>query len=453
MTRVLVVDDEISIVESFNMVLPKTDFEIDTSNDGMDALKKIRQKDYDLIFLDIKMPNMDGIEVLEKIMEYDKDLIVIMISGHATIETAVESTKKGAYDFLEKPFGLDELDIKIKNALKYKKSKDELNKLKEEVLKSYEIIGVSEQINRVRDLIKKYADLDINVLITGESGTGKMLVARQIHITSKRAEYPFITINCATIDEENVERELFGRFDKNRIVSKGKLLEAEEGSILFDEISCLTSEVQSKLLKVIDERKFNTLGLTGEIDLKSRFLFSTNQDLESLIEENQFRSDLFHRINVLNINIPPLRDRVEDIPVLAEYFIKQISILYNIREKSLTENAKEKLMGFRFPGNVRELKNLIERVIFTVEKDIIDADDIAIPDTRHSIYFSELFNKNMTLNEFQNESEKLFIQKMLNDYKYNIKQTADALKIQRSHLYKLMNKYNIPLPSKKLNNP
>ncbi len=452
MERILVVDDEINIVESFNMVLNNKDFEIDTSYDGLDALKKIRQKDYDLIFLDIKMPKMDGIEVLEKIMEFNKDLIVIMISGHATIETAVESTKKGAYDFLQKPFGLDELDIKIKNALKYKKSKDALKKLKEEVLQSIEIIGVSQQINKVRELIQKYSNLDFNVLITGESGTGKMLVAKQIHLKSTRSDFPFITINCAILDDKNVDKELFGVYENNLLISKGKLLDAEEGGVLFDEISNLSFDVQSKLLKVIEERKFNTSGLSSEIDLKSRFIFSTNQDIEALIEENQFRADLFHRINVLSINIPPLRERTEDIPPLTEYFIKQIAILYNIREKTLTNNAMEKLMGFRFPGNVRELKNLIERLMFTVEKSVIDADDISIPDTRHTKYFSELLNKNMTLNEFQNESEKVFLLKMLNDYKYNIKQTADALKIQRSHLYKLMNKYQIPLPSKKAEN-
>lgn len=450
MARILIVDDEISIAESFNMVLLNDNFEIDTSLDGLDALKKIRQKDYDLIFLDIKMPKMDGIEVLEKMMEFNRDLIVIMISGHATIETAVESTKKGAYDFLEKPFGLDELDIKIKNALKYKKSKDELKKIKEEILKSFEIIGVSPQINKVRELIKKYSNLDLNILITGESGTGKMLVARQIHINSQRSEYPFITLNCANINDENVDTELFGKYDKERIISKGKLLDAEEGSILFDEVSCLSNEVQSKLLKVIEERKFSVSGLSKEVNLNSRFLFSTNQDLETLINENRFRSDLYHRINVLNIDIPPLRERTEDIPVLAEYFIKQTSVFYNIKEKHITESAKEKLMGLRFPGNVRELKNLIERIVFTVDKDSIDADDISLPDTRHSKYFSELMNRNMTLNDFQNESEKLYILKMLNDYKYNIKHTADALKIQRSHLYKLMNKYKIPLPSKRL---
>ncbi len=450
MARILIVDDEISIAESFNMVLLNDNFEIDTSLDGLDALKKIRQKDYDLIFLDIKMPKMDGIEVLEKLMEFNRDLIVIMISGHATIETAVESTKKGAYDFLEKPFGLDELDIKIKNALKYKKSKDELKKIKEEILKSFEIIGVSPQINKVRELIKKYSNLDLNILITGESGTGKMLVARQIHINSQRSEYPFITLNCANINDENVDTELFGKYDKERIISKGKLLDAEEGSILFDEVSCLSNEVQSKLLKVIEERKFSVSGLSKEVNLNSRFLFSTNQDLETLINENRFRSDLYHRINVLNIDIPPLRERTEDIPVLAEYFIKQTSVFYNIKEKHITESAKEKLMGLRFPGNVRELKNLIERIVFTVDKDSIDADDISLPDTRHSKYFSELMNRNMTLNDFQNESEKFYILKMLNDYKYNIKHTADALKIQRSHLYKLMNKYKIPLPSKRL---
>ncbi len=277
-----------------------------------------------------------------------------------------------------------------------------------------------------------------------------MLVARQIHINSQRSEYPFITLNCANINDENVDTELFGKYDKERIISKGKLLDAEEGSILFDEVSCLSNEVQSKLLKVIEERKFSVSGLSKEVNLNSRFLFSTNQDLETLINENRFRSDLYHRINVLNIDIPPLRERTEDIPVLAEYFIKQTSVFYNIKEKHITESAKEKLMGLRFPGNVRELKNLIERIVFTVDKDSIDADDISLPDTRHSKYFSELMNRNMTLNDFQNESEKFYILKMLNDYKYNIKHTADALKIQRSHLYKLMNKYKIPLPSKRL---
>lgn len=448
MGKILIVDDEAGIVETFKLVLEDTGFEIDSCLDGFSALEKIRTTDYDVVFLDIKMPKMDGIEVLEKAMEINKDLVVIMISGHGTVETAVESTKKGAYDFLEKPFGLALLNMKFQNAVKLKKTRDEIRKYREEILQSNEIFGESESVNDLKQRIKNFSDLELNVLITGESGTGKTLTAKLVHYNSKRSEKPLININCAGLNQDNIESELFGKFENGKLFSKGKLIEADEGTVLFDEVANLSVESQMLIFKVIEEKKFIRAGESGETYVNARFIFTTNRDIENLIQENLFRSEFYHRINVLNINIPPLRERIDDIPVLIKMFNLQISRLHNIREKRFSEGAMEILKTLRYPGNVRELRNLVERLVFTVNKSVIDTDDVELPETKHTRSFSELLNKNMSLNEFQNESEKIFLVKMLNDYDYNISRTADALQIQRSHLYKLINKYNIPKPLK-----
>jgi two-component system nitrogen regulation response regulator NtrX len=275
-----------------------------------------------------------------------------------------------------------------------------------------------------------------------------MLVARQIHVNSKRSDKPFIAINCATLTDKNADAELFGEFTNGRVITTGKLIEGQGGVILFDEISNLPLDVQSRILKVIEENKFSRTGQSGEINLDVRFLFSTNKNLELEIEEGRFREDLYHRINVLNINIPPLRDRAIDIEVLTLFFSEQISLAFGTKKKKWSDESLERLRTFRWAGNVRELKNFIERIIFTNDKEIIEANDFDIPGTRHLQVLEDLMNKNMSLNDFQNESEKNFLLKVLSDYKYNIVQTAEALKIQRSHLYKLMNKYKIPTPSK-----
>lgn len=448
MSKILIVDDEQNILDILKLVLTSEKYQVDTSLDGFSAVEKVKNNKFDLVLLDIKMPKMDGLEVLEKIMEIDKSLIVIMISGHGTFETAVESTKKGAYNFIQKPPDLEELKLTIKNALEYKKSKDEVETLRKELIESNNIIGISEAIVEVKDRIKKYSDLDLNLMIYGESGTGKMLVAKQLHLNSNRSEKPFVIVNCANLSDEKAEEELFGIFENDNIVRNGKLYEAQGGYFLFDEISSLSLDVQAKILKVIEEKKYIPAGQKNEISLDVRFIFTTNKNLEVEISEGRFREDLFHRINVLQIIIPPLRDRVEDVDILVKTFTEQICKAYNINRKIFSEKAIEHLKSFRWPGNVRELKNIIERLIFDIDKDIIDEDDIEIPGTKHSKLLNELLNRNLTLNDFQNESEKVFIEKMLRDYKYNIVHTAEALKIQRSHLYKLLSKYNIPTPSK-----
>lgn len=421
----------------------------------MDILlsKKITDNDYELVLLDIKMPGLDGLETLEKVKQIKPDVVVIMISGHGTIETAVESTKKGAYNFLQKPFpDLPELKIIFKNAIDFKKSRDEIKRLKSGLSEGIELIGTSKEILEVKELIDKYVKVDSNIFISGESGTGKDIIARQLHYKSARAENAFVKINCANISNDKIDVELFGLFESGKLVMKGKIEEANGGTIYFDEVSNLSLDAQSKLLKVIEENKMTRSGYNKEVSLDLRYIFSTNKDMQQEIADGRFREDLFHRMNVLRINIPSLRERQEDIQILAEYFIDLISKANDVPAKKFSPQALSTLKSFRWPGNVRELKNFIERLIFSLDKTEIEVDDIEYPGTKHNKIISDLVNKNMSLNDFQNETEKIFISKMLNDYKYNVSKTAEALSIQRSHLYKLMSKYNIPLPSKMKDN-
>lgn len=448
MNNVLIIDDEKSIAESISMVLNSEGYITEECYDGICALQKISEKEFDLILLDIKMPKMDGLEVLEKIMAINKNSVVIMISGHGTIDTAVEATKKGAYGFLLKPLpDLPELIMIIRNAIDFKKSKDEIRRIKKEFSEANRIIGKSEKIKEVNTLINKFAGLNSNVLITGESGTGKELVARQIHLESGRSEMPFVEINSANLTEDKIESELFGKVE-NGINFSGKFEQAEGGTIFLDEVSNLSTEIQSKLLNVIETNKITKSGSNIDIQLDVRFIFATNKDLEEEVNERRFREDFYHRINVLQINIAPLRERPEDIPELVDYFTSNFCNQNNLLEKFFTEKAKSTLITFRWPGNVRELKNLVERLIIVVNKKAIDYEDIDLPGSKHVKEFSDLLNKNMSLNDFQTESERVFIIKMLNDYNYNKSQTAEALKIQRSHLYNLIKKYNISIPDK-----
>lgn len=448
MTKILIVDDEQSILDSISMILNSEGYETDECLNGKLALQKVNETEYDLILLDIKMPKMDGLEVLEKIMSIDRNSVVIMISGHGNIDTAVEATKKGAYGFLQKPLpDLHELKLTIRNAIDYKKSKDELRRIKKEFALSNVIIGSSEKITNLKELISKFAGLNSNVLITGESGTGKELVARQIHLESGRADLPFVEINSANLTEDKIETELFGKIENSNNFM-GKFEQAEGGTIFLDEVSNLSTEIQSKLLDVIETNKINKAGSNVVLQLDVRFIFATNKNLQEEVSEKRFREDFYHRINVLQIDVPPLRERPEDIKELVEYFSMNFCKQNNITEKSFTDKAVSSLITFRWSGNVRELKNLVERLIIVVNKQVIDIEDIDLPGTKHVKEFSDLLNKNMSLNDFQSESERLFIIKMLNDYGYNKTQTAEALQIQRSYLYNLMKKYNITIPDK-----
>lgn len=448
MHKILIVDDEQSILDSLSMILNQEGYEIDECLNGKCAIEKVKNIEYDLILLDIKMPRMDGLEVLENIMEINKNNVVIMISGHGNIETAVEATKKGAHDFLQKPLpDLHELKLTIKNAIDFKKSRDELRRVKKEFARSNILVGNSEKMKAVKELISKFSKLNSNVLVTGESGTGKELVARQLHLESDRAEMSFVEINSANLNEEKFETELFGKIENGTLI-RGKFEQADGGTIFFDEVTNLSTEIQSKLLDVIESNKITKSGGSVEIHLDVRFIFGTNKDLTEELNEKRLRDDFYHRINVLQINIPPLRERPEDIKELVGYFTNKFCMENNLPEKSFSDKAISTLIAFRWPGNVRELKNLVERLIIVTNKDTIDYDDIELPGAKNLKEFMELMNKNMSLNEFQSESEKLFLMKMLNDYNYNKTQTAEALQIQRSHLYNLMKKYNISVHEK-----
>ncbi|CAN5659489.1 sigma-54 dependent transcriptional regulator [soil metagenome] len=449
MSKILIVDDEQSIIDSINMIL-SSDYSVDSAIDGKTAVSKVKANPYDLVLLDIKMPRMDGLEVLEKIKEINKETVVIMISGHGTIETAVEATKKGAYNFLQKPLpDLHELKLIIKNAIDYKHSKDEINLLKEQIIEENKIIGSSPRIKEVKQLIEKYSNVNSNVLICGESGTGKEIAAREIHFLSTRKDCPFIQINCANLSQENVELKLFGGIDSENVVVKGALEEADKGTLFVDEVSDLTLEVQTKLLRIIETNSISRVGSNTTIQIDTRFIFSTNGDLLQEVADKKFREELYHRINVLKLDLPPLREIPEDIEELVKYFVKRISKNNSIPIKRFSENSINLLRSFRFAGNVRELKNLVERLIITLDTQVIEAEDIEIPGSRHSKLYNELFYKDLSLNQFQNDSEKIFLLKVLNDYKFNMTRAAEALQIQRSHLYNLMNKYEIHRPVKK----
>ncbi|MDZ4712114.1 MAG: sigma-54 dependent transcriptional regulator [bacterium] len=448
MPGILIVDDEQSIIDSISMILTNEGYEVESCLNGACAIQKAGSTDFDLILLDIKMPKMDGMEVLERVMQINKNSVVIMISGHGTIETAVEAIRKGAYNFLQKPLpDLYELKLTIKNAVDYKKSRDEIIRVRKEFRESNKIAGSSVKLKNILELVTKFSKLRSNVLITGESGTGKELIARQIHLDSDRADKPFVEINSANLTEENIERELFGENESGRILP-GKLEQADGGTIYFDEISNLSNDAQSKLLKVIETNRITRAGSNTDVTLDVRFIFSSNRNLLDEVKDRRIREDFYHRINVLQINVPSLRERPEDINELVDYFSEKFCSENNIQKKKFTEKAKNLFLTFRWPGNVRELKNIVERLMITNDKEKIDYEDIELPGSKDLKEFMELFNKNVSLNEFQNESEKIFLLKMLNDYKFNITQAADAMQIQRSHVYKLMTKYNIPTPSK-----
>ena len=449
MAKILIVDDEQSIIDSINMIL-SSEYDVDSAIDGKSAISQVKANSYDLVLLDIKMPRMDGLEVLEKIKEINKEIVVIMISGHGTIETAVEATKKGAYNFLQKPLpDLHELKLIIKNAIDFKRSKDELSALKEHIIDENKIVGSSTRIKDVKLLIEKYSKVNSNVLICGESGTGKEIAAREIHFLSSRKDCPFVQINCANLSSENVELKLFGGIDSENIVVKGALEQADKGTLFIDEVGDLTIDVQTKLLRIIETNTITRVGTNTNIQIDTRFIFSTNGDLLQEVSEKKFREELYHRINVLKLDLPPLREIPEDIEELVNYFSKRISRNNSIPLKRFSPNAINLLKSFRFAGNVRELKNLVERLMITLETKVIEAEDIEIPGSRHSKLYNELFYKDLSLNQFQNDSEKIFLLKVLNDYKFNMTRAAEALQIQRSHLYNLMNKYDIHRPIKK----
>ncbi len=379
MAKILVVDDESSIRRTLKEILEFEKYEVDLAAKGSDALEMAHDTAYDVILLDIKMPEMDGIEVLEKLQKFNESP-VIMISGHGTIETAVDAIKKGAYDFIVKPPDLNRLLVTVRNAVDKKDLVLETKKLKREVQKKYEIVGESEAINELKEMIAKVAPTSARVLISGENGTGKELVARQIHEQSNRAKAPFIEVNCAAIPSELIESQLFGH-EKGSFTSaikqrKGDFELANGGTLFLDEIGDMSLAAQAKVLRALQENKIVRVGGEKDIPVDVRVIAATNKDLKEEIKKGNFREDLYHRLSVIVLHVPALRERKEDIPLLAEHFINELSAVQGKPPKKITEEAVKRLQEFNWSGNVRELHNVIERLLIlsgdTIEKDDID---------------------------------------------------------------------------------
>ncbi|HMQ80983.1 MAG TPA: sigma-54 dependent transcriptional regulator [Ignavibacteria bacterium] len=452
MNTVLIIEDDKAIVDVLKMILEHDGFKIEKAFNGPTGIEKFREVNPDVVLLDIRMPKMDGIEVLQEIRKIDKSSVIIMISGHGNIETAVQTTKLGAYDFISKPFDVERLKLTIQNGLNYRKLLAENESMKQKFDADAEFLGGSDEMKRLKDQISRIASTSSRVLITGENGTGKELAAKQVHKLSDRADNPFIHVNCAIIPKDLLEVELFGSVEGYLSFSPGKRLGkfeiANGGTLFLDEIADLSMESQAKLLNVLGENKIEPLGSNAEIPVDVRVISSTNRDLDQLITEGKFREDLYHRLNVLTLVIPPLRSRKEDIPELVCHFTKEICLKNEMPEKSFTPKALDYLSSLKWPGNVRELKNTIERLIILSDSDVIDRKNIESENRAYSSEMDKLVNSESTLRDFQDISEKIFIEKKLAENNWNISKTAEALDIQRSHLYTKIKQFNIENPDK-----
>ena len=374
MAKILIIDDERAIRNTLKDILTYENHESVLAQDGLEGIELVKNNKFDIILCDIKMPKMDGIEVLEQMIAMGIDTPIVMISGHGTVETAVEAIKKGAYDFIEKPLDLNRLLVVIKNATERKALITETKELKRRITHKYDMVGESEKITHVKEMIERVAPTDARVLILGENGTGKEVVARWLHEKSNRANNPFIEVNCAAIPSELIESELFGH-EKGAFTSavkqqKGKFEAANGGTIFLDEIGDMSLAAQAKVLRVLQENKLSRVGSDKEINIDVRVIAATNKNLKDEIKEGRFREDLFHRLSVIIIKVPSLNERIEDVPLLVDYFNKQISSEYNSAPKSFTKDAIDELKKINWTGNIREFRNVLERLIILCDNEV-----------------------------------------------------------------------------------
>lgn len=448
---ILVVDDEKSIRNSLREILEFEGYRIEEAENGTTAIKQFREKDVNLVILDIKMSGMDGIEVLEYVKELKPEIPVIMISGHGTIKIAVEATKIGAFDFIEKPPDLNRLLVSVRNALAKNELVEENRRIRSELNNVTEMVGNSPELKRVKKTIEKVAPSSSRVLITGENGSGKELVAKWIHEKSKRAGKRFVDVNCAAIPSELLESELFGH-EKGAFTGAsdrriGKFELADKGTLFLDEIGDMSYGAQAKVLRALQEGIITRVGGSEKIEIDVRVLSATNKDLRSEIKENNFREDLFHRLNVIPIHLPPLRERKEDIPLLAQWFLKQLSekdIVYS--GKVFTEDALDELKNYPWPGNIRELQNTVERMALLSDGQEITKNDVinftsVNKSSEESI--NELVDHSLSFQQYKEKAERLYLLKKLEKNDWNVSATADEIDIQRSHIYNKMKKYDI----------
>jgi two-component system, NtrC family, nitrogen regulation response regulator NtrX len=447
MLNVLIVDDEASIRESLQGVLQDEGYKPEGAESGEACLDLLRRKSFDVVLLDIWLPGMDGLDVLQKIRELENPPEVIIISGHGTIETAVRATKLGAFDFLEKPLSIDKTLILLHNALQAKKLRQENKELKRQLAPKSVIVGESVPMKALRQQIQLMAPTNGRVLIFGESGTGKELVAHAIHAQSLRKDETFLEVNCAAIPEDLIESELFGH-RKGSLPSaiddkEGKFLKANGGTLFLDEVGDMSLKTQAKVLRTLEEQNFTPVGSDEPVTVDVRVIASTNKDLEEEISDGNFREDLFYRLNVVPFSVPPLRERKEDIPLLAEHFLKEFSSQYGRRTREITDDAVDALMRYSWPGNVRELRNVIERiVIMNPTTSRIDRKHLPALVYRDG---SRRGGEFLTLHQARAAYERDYILKKLDENHGNISRAAEVLGLERSHLYRKMRALGIAL--------
>ena len=442
MTRkisILIVDDEESVRDSLYNWFLEDGFRVECAENAKRALTILESDQFDIILADIKMPGMDGLEMLRRIKSLRSDAIVIVMTAFATVDTAVKALKDGAYDYVTKPFDPDDLTHLIRNATKQISLTDENETLKKKVvsLENVEdLIGQSEAMKDMLREVESVAQTNSSIIITGESGTGKELVARAIHANSPRKFFPFVSVHCGALTESLLESELFGHekgaFTGAMYNRKGRFEMADSGSIFLDEIATISTKMQVELLRVLESKTFMRVGGNKEISSDFRVICATNKDLKNMVENGTFREDLFYRLNVVNIHIPPLRDRKEDIPLLVDYFIKKYCTSMNKPPASIDPSALKRLQEFNFPGNIRELENMIERAIVVGDGKKISLKDLPLEKTFVS-------SSAESLDDF----EKAFVLQILNKYSWNISRTAKALKVDRVTLYHKIKKYDL----------
>jgi len=445
---ILIIDDEESICLSLKGIFSDEGYEVFTASSGEEGLTLIEEELPGLVVLDIWLPGIDGIETLTRIKSKYPQIPVVIISGHGTVESAVKATKLGAFDFIEKPLSLEKVVLIANNALDLARLEEENILLKKKIKQDYELQGESRVITDLKEMIHIIAPTNAWILVMGENGTGKELVARSIHRDSRRADMPFIEVNCAAIPEELIESELFGHergaFTGATTKKRGKFDLANEGTLFLDEVADMSLKAQAKILRILQEKKFQRVGGAKIIETDVRVLAATNKDLEREMEEGRFRQDLFYRLNVIPLYVPPLRERKEDIPLLANHFIKEFSIKEGKLLQGITEGALEILMAHSWPGNVRELKNIIERLVIMSPSEFITADDIPvllkgseIPAPVATPIFTGSFRKAKEV------FEKIYLARKLSEHEWNISKTAEAIGIERSNLHRKIKSYRL----------
>ncbi len=452
---ILVVDDEVSIRRTLREILEYEDYAVDEAEDGEVALKKLAGQKYDLVLLDVKMPKRDGMEVLQVVGEKQPEVPVVMISGHGTIETAVEATKLGAFDFIEKPPDLNRLLLTLRNALDRGQLQTENRRMRQAIAEQTRseitpMLGESTGLARIKDTIRRVAPTDARVLITGEAGTGKELVARWVHHLSGRKDGPLVEVNCAAIPSELIESELFGHekgsftgATKQRV---GKFEQANGGTLFLDEIGDMSLSAQAKVLRALQENRISRVGGDRSIPVDVRVVAATNKNLLEQIEENEFREDLYHRLSVILVHVPPLRERRDDIPMIAMHFAERLARRNGMPAKTFSPEALEKLKAFDWRGNVRELHNVVERLLILSEGDTVQVRDVERYVQHGGVQgnpIEAMLDQYDEFSAFRDQAEKLFIEHKLMQFDWNISRTAEAIGIQRSHLYNKMNKYSI----------